>query len=63
MSAEATVTMGDTSAKLSITKSAAPEEDAEVGTEITYTVVVKNEGDVKVTPRCTTVRTRRSTAP
>ena len=48
MSAEATVTMGETSAKLSITKAADPTSNAVVGTEITYTVVVKNEGDVKV---------------
>ena len=48
VSADATVTMGETSAKISITKTASPTSDVKVGDTITYTVIVKNEGDVSV---------------
>ena len=48
MSDDATVTMGDTSAELSITKEAEPTADAKTGDTVTYTVVVTNVGDVKV---------------
>ena len=46
VSASATVTTVDASAKLSITKTANPTADAPVGSDITYTIVVKNEGNV-----------------
>ena len=46
--ATATVTTEDAEAKLSITKAANPTEDVAVGATITYTVVVKNEGNVSV---------------
>ena len=46
--ATATVTAEEAAAELSITKSANPTEVDEAGTEITYTVVVKNEGNVTV---------------
>ena len=48
VSATATVTAEEAAAELSITKSANPTEVDEAGTEITYTVVVKNEGNVTV---------------
>ena len=46
--AKATVTTEDAAAKLSITKGANPTEGVAVGAEITYTVIVKNEGNVSV---------------
>ena len=48
VSATATVTTEEAAAKLSITKSANPTSDVAVGDAITYTVVVKNEGNVTV---------------
>ncbi len=48
VSATATVTAEEAAAKLSITKTAAPESGVKVGDTITYTVVVKNEGNVSV---------------
>ena len=46
--ATATVTAEEAAAELSITKEADPTEDVAVGDTITYTVVVKNEGNVSV---------------
>ncbi|MBQ4424098.1 MAG: hypothetical protein II872_07230, partial [Clostridia bacterium] len=46
VTASATVTTVDASAKLGITKTANPTADAPVGSDITYTIVVKNEGNV-----------------
>ena len=48
VSATATVTAEDAAAKLSIKKTAAPTTVYEAGETITYTVVVKNEGNVSV---------------
>ena len=47
-SATATVTTEAAEAKLSVSKTAKPTEGVAVGDEITYTVVVKNEGNVGV---------------
>ena len=44
----ATVTAADAAAKISITKTADPTSGVKVGDKITYTVVVKNEGNVTV---------------
>ena len=46
--ATATVTTEEAESKLSITKSADPTSGVAVGATITYTVVVKNEGNVSV---------------
>ena len=46
VTASATVTTVDAESKLSITKTANPTADAPVGSDITYTIVVKNEGNV-----------------
>ena len=48
VTATATVTAEKAEAKISVDKTAEPMKDVEVGDEITYTVVVKNEGNVTV---------------